>query len=109
MLEVVAMKDINDVIIATVAPRALHNLEVLAKKYFKVEPLIAGESSAPSRLTLDVEEPGTVGADRVGNAIAAHHLYTGHLINDRQSVVEGKGVSVRVNLGGGRVMNKKIQ
>src|SRR3546814_1610521 len=74
------MKDINDVIIATVVPRALHNLEVLAKKYFKVEPLIAGESSAPWRITLDVEEPGTVGADRVVNAIAAHHLYPGDLI-----------------------------
>src|SRR3546814_5794512 len=49
MLEGFAMKDINDVIIPTVVPRALHNLEVLAKKYFKDEPLIAGESSAPWR------------------------------------------------------------
>src|SRR3546814_9882870 len=63
-----------------VVPRALHNLEVLAKKYFKVEPLIVGESSAPWRITLDVEEPGTVGADWVVNAIAAHHLYPGDLI-----------------------------
>src|SRR3546814_572573 len=35
---------------------------------------------SPWRITLDVEEPGTVGADRVVNAIAAHHLYPGDLI-----------------------------
>src|SRR3546814_19335036 len=80
MLVGFAMKDINDVIIATVVPRALHNLEVLAKKYFKVEPLTAGESSAPWRITLDVAEPGTVGADRVVNAIATQPLYPGDLI-----------------------------
>ena len=33
---------IDAVIIGTVVPRALHNLEVLAEKYFKVEPLVAG-------------------------------------------------------------------
>ncbi|MDP8912686.1 MAG: type III pantothenate kinase, partial [Pseudomonadota bacterium] len=34
---------IDAVIIGTVVPRALHNLEVLAVKYFGVEPLIAGQ------------------------------------------------------------------
>ena len=34
------------VIIGTVVPRALHNLEVLANKYFRVEPLIAGQGAA---------------------------------------------------------------
>ena len=36
-------RDVVDaVIIGTVVPRALHNLEVLANKYFRVEPLVAG-------------------------------------------------------------------
>lgn len=34
--------DIHGVIIATVVPRALHNLQTLARKYFGGEPLIAG-------------------------------------------------------------------
>ena len=34
------------VIIGTVVPRALHNLEVLRSKYFHVEPLIAGQGAA---------------------------------------------------------------
>src|SRR3546814_7754398 len=32
-----------------------------------------------------------------------------HQVGDRKSVVEGKSVSVRVDLGGGRIMTKKTQ
>jgi type III pantothenate kinase len=80
MLEGYGMQDVSDVIIATVVPRALHNLEVLASKYFKVEPRVAGEASAPWNIALDVDEPSSVGADRVVNVIAAHHSYPGDLI-----------------------------
>ena len=62
-------------IIGTVVPRALHNLEVLAEKYFQVEPLIAGQGAADWGIELDVEEPRSVGADRVLNAIAAHKAH----------------------------------
>jgi type III pantothenate kinase len=79
-LEGFALKDVSAVIIATVVPRALHNLEVLADKYFKVTPLIAGQGAAEWGIELDVAEPASVGADRVVNAIAAHHLYEGDLI-----------------------------
>lgn len=79
-LEGFAMKDVDAVIIATVVPRALHNLEVLSSKYFKVEPLIAGQAPVEWGIELDVAEPASVGADRVVNAIAAHHLYDGDLV-----------------------------
>jgi type III pantothenate kinase len=72
--------DVDAVIIGTVVPRALHNLEVLASKYFGVEPLIAGQGEAEWGVTLDVVEPRSVGADRVLNAIAAHHVHEGDLI-----------------------------
>lgn len=80
ILEGHGMADVEAVIIATVVPRALHNLQVLATKYFKVDPLIAGQAPVEWGIELDVEEPGSVGADRVVNAIAAHHLYAGDLI-----------------------------
>ena len=67
-------------IIATVVPRALHNLEVLAEKYFEVEPLIAGQEAAAWPIELDVDEPQNVGADRALNVIAAHAKYPGDLI-----------------------------
>jgi len=71
---------VDAVIIGTVVPRALHNLEVLAVKYFGVEPLIAGQAPAGWGIELDVAEPRSVGADRVLNAIAAHAIHEGDLI-----------------------------
>jgi type III pantothenate kinase len=72
--------DVDAVIIGTVVPRALHNLEVLATKYFGVEPLVAGQGRAEWPLKLDVDEPHNVGADRALNAIGAHAKHKGDLI-----------------------------
>jgi type III pantothenate kinase len=96
-LESYEIADVNGVIIGTVVPRALHNLEVLASKYFQVEPLIAGQGSAGWPLQLDVDEPQNVGADRALNAIAAHAKHKGDLIvidfgtATTFDVVDGKG------------------
>ncbi len=79
-LEGFTRADVDAVIIATVVPRALHNLEVLSEKYFHVTPMIAGSATAPYGITLDVDEPGSVGADRALNCIAAHERYPGDLI-----------------------------
>jgi len=73
-------RQIDDVAISTVVPRALHNLEVLAEKYLGRTPLIAGRTPLAWGIALDVDEPGSVGADRVVNAIAAHASYGGDLI-----------------------------
>ena len=79
-LEGFTRADVDAVIIATVVPRALHNLEVLATKYFHVTPMIAGSVSAPFGIALDVDEPGSVGADRALNCIAAHERHPGDLV-----------------------------
>ena len=79
-LEGFTKADVSAVIIGTVVPRALHNLEVLAAKYFGAAPIVAGEGAAEWGIALDVAEPKSVGADRVLNAIAAHALYEGDLI-----------------------------
>nr|WP_047169661.1 type III pantothenate kinase [Sphingomonas sp. Y57] len=71
---------VEAVIIATVVPRALHNLEVLASKYFGVEALVAGRPPVEWGITLDVDEPQNVGADRAVNVIAAHARHPGDLI-----------------------------
>ena len=79
-LEGYARADIEAVIISTVVPRALHNLEVLAEKYFGGTPLIAGRAPVEWGMALDVDEPQNLGADRAVNAIAAHALHEGDLI-----------------------------
>lgn len=71
---------VEAVIVSTVVPRALHNLQVLAAKYFGGTALVAGQSPVEWGIELDVEEPGSVGADRAVNAIAAHALEPGDLI-----------------------------
>ena len=79
-LEGLERSDVGSVIIGTVVPRALHNLEVLAKKYFGVTPLVAGQGKAAWPIHLDVPEPESVGADRALNAMAAHARHKGDLI-----------------------------
>jgi type III pantothenate kinase len=79
-IEGIARTDVNAVIIGTVVPRALHNLSVLASKYFKTEALVAGRAPVEWAIDLDVAEPQNVGADRAINAIAAHAGHDGDLI-----------------------------
>src|SRR5687767_7757340 len=72
--------DVDAVIIGTVVPRATHNLQVLASKYFGVQALIAGQGKATWPIALEVDEPHNVGADRALNAIGAHAKHDGDLI-----------------------------
>src|ERR687893_509715 len=51
-LEGYSREQVSGVIIGTVVPRALHNLKVLAHKYFRVEPVIAGQGAAAWPLQL---------------------------------------------------------
>jgi type III pantothenate kinase len=76
-LEGFSRTDVAAVIISTVVPRALHNLEMLATKYFKVDPVIAGKGRATWPMHLDVANPASLGADRAVNSIAAHALHPG--------------------------------
>lgn len=79
-LEGFSRDDVEGVIIATVVPRALHNLQVLSEKYFRKVAVIAGQGAAAWPMQLDVDEPQSVGADRALNAIAAHAKYQGNLL-----------------------------
>jgi len=71
---------VTQIIVSTVVPRALHNIEVLARNYFFVEPLIVGRPPVDFGIDIDVDQPSSLGADRAVNAIAAHAKYTGDLI-----------------------------
>ena len=76
----IAREAVTNIIISTVVPRALHNLEVLSQNYFEIVPLIAGDGAADWGIDIDVDEPRSLGADRAVNAIAAHAKYPGDLI-----------------------------
>ncbi len=76
-LEGYSRADVDAVIISTVVPRALHNLQLLAHKYFGVDALVAGRAPVEWGIALKVDEPQAVGADRAVNAIAAQALLPG--------------------------------
>jgi type III pantothenate kinase len=82
LLEIRGVKreEVTQIIVSTVVPRALHNIEILARHYFNVEPLIAGQGAAAYGIDIDVDQPSTLGADRAVNAIAAHARYPGDLV-----------------------------
>lgn len=71
---------VTGVILSTVVPRATHNLQVLAEKYFRTTALIAGQPPLDYGMAIDVQEPQSLGADRAVNAVAAHALHEGDLI-----------------------------
>ena len=77
-IEGYSREDVTSMIVSTVVPRARHNLEVLATKYFGVTPVFAGEGGWG--IEIHVDEPQSLGADRAVNAIAAHAKYHGDLI-----------------------------
>ncbi|MBW8783504.1 MAG: type III pantothenate kinase [Novosphingobium sp.] len=76
----VGRESIDTIIISTVVPRALHNLEVLADHYFQTAALVAGVAPVDYSMDIDVDEPRSLGADRAVNAVAAHAKYPGDLI-----------------------------
>ena len=79
-LEGIDRQAVTDVIIATVVPRATHNLQVLSEKYFGTTALIAGQPQVAWGFEIDVKEPSSLGADRAVNIVAAHALHEGDLI-----------------------------
>lgn len=79
-IEGVERGDITQIIVASVVPRADHNLTVLAQKYFGITPLKAGEGAAAWQFEIDVDQPSSLGADRALNILAAHRKYGGDLI-----------------------------
>lgn len=79
-MEGLTAKEITQVIIGSVVPRAEHNLAVLSQKYFGITPLFAGEGKAAWQFEIDVEQPSSLGADRALNCIAAHARIGGDMI-----------------------------
>jgi len=72
--------DISGAIISTVVPQALFNIRSLCRRYFKCEPLVVGEDALELGISVAIDSPGEVGADRLVNAVAAHNSYEGPLI-----------------------------
>ena len=72
--------DITAAIIASVVPAMVFGLKTLCRRYFRCEPLVVGDDNVDLGLSIQLDRPEEVGADRLVNAVAAHKYYKGPLI-----------------------------
>lgn len=72
-------KTITAVVISSVVPPLVPLLTHMSKKYFGHEPLIVGPG-VKTGISIKIENPREVGADRIVNTVAALHRYAGPLI-----------------------------
>lgn len=75
----IAAADIRGVSISCVVPPLKSVFEQMSQRYLKVEPLIVGPGIRIG-LRLAIDNPKEVGADRIVNTLATHHLYGGPAI-----------------------------
>lgn len=66
--------DIKDVVISTVVPDAHFPLTSLCKTYIKKEPVFVDLDHVG--LTVEIDQPREVGADRLANGVAVIHNYS---------------------------------
>lgn len=66
--------EVEDIIISSVVPKIMYSLTSGIIKYFGKEPMIIGPG-IKTGIELRVENPKEVGADRIVDCVAAHHLY----------------------------------
>ncbi len=72
-------EDIKAMVISCVVPPILSALEELARKYFKIKPLIVSPG-IKTGIAIKYDDPREVGADRIVNAVAAYEKYGGPVI-----------------------------
>ena len=71
--------EIKDAALCSVVPPLMATFGELLRRYFRVEPLVVG-AGVKTGVSIRMDNPREVGADRIVNAAAAHHLYGGTVI-----------------------------
>jgi len=71
--------DIKGVALCSVVPPLTATFEQLFQRYFGISPLVVG-AGVKTGVRIRMDNPREVGADRIANAAAAHHLYNGPVI-----------------------------
>lgn len=65
---------ISGVAICSVVPRATQELRDMANHYFGFPPIVV-EPGVKTGIAIVMDNPREVGADRIANAVGAHHLF----------------------------------
>jgi type III pantothenate kinase len=71
--------DISGVAVSSVVPRATLAMREMVPHYFDVEPVVV-EPGIRTGMSIKVDNPKQVGADRICNAVAAYEAYGGPIV-----------------------------
>jgi len=71
--------DIKEIALCSVVPPLIAIFEDMLQRYFHISPLVVG-AGVKTGVRIRMDNPREVGADRIVNAAAAHHLYGGPVI-----------------------------
>lgn len=78
-LEGIEVSDIKEVALCCVVPPLLGTFTELIERHFHIASLIVGPG-IKTGVRIRMDNPREVGADRIANAAAGHHLYPGAVI-----------------------------
>ena len=70
---------IKEIALCSVVPPLIATFDQLCQRYFRLSPLVVG-AGVKTGVRIRMDNPREVGADRIANAAAAHHLYGGPII-----------------------------
>jgi type III pantothenate kinase len=71
--------DVTKIALCSVVPPLTTTFEDLGQSYFNISPLVV-RSGVKTGVRIRMDNPAEVGADRIADAAAAHHLYGGPII-----------------------------
>ena len=71
--------EVDDVIISSVVPKVMYAFRSSIRKFLGVEPIIIGPG-IKCGINLRLDEPKTVGADRIADCAGAYYLYGGPVL-----------------------------
>jgi len=71
--------NITEIAMCSVVPPLITTFVDLSQRYFHVTPLVVG-AGAKTGVRIRMDNPREVGADRIADAAAAHHLYGGPVV-----------------------------
>jgi type III pantothenate kinase len=84
LVDLLARRDLTPsqvtaVVVSSVVPTLSRSIDELSHTYFNQPPMMVGPGTRTG-IRIQYDDPRRVGADRIANAIAAHHLYKGPAI-----------------------------
>ena len=70
---------IKDVVLCSVVPPLIAVFDEICRRYLNISPLVV-EAGVKTGVRINMDNPRELGADRIVNAVAAHHIYGGSVI-----------------------------